>query len=306
MQRRPALSRTGLTLLELLLITAIIGVLVALLLPAIQRVRESASRATCASNLKQIGLALQQFHDIHGFFPNNGGSLGLPGSKPAIASVKAGKPKWWGVGDPRYSPGMQPGSWAYAVLPYLEQQNAFQNRTYNVAVKEYLCPTRGRQNPQTVPEQDPVFPKYTYINDGVADWGKTDYAGNSRIITANIEKAPNTGTVRGIPNVPDGTSNTLLIGEKAMDTRLYNTGGWLWDEPIFAGGGAGGTVRSGNLVVRDAIGVKYDNQWGSAHPAGVQFLWVDGSVRLIAHGTSKMVTTALLTPDGGEVTPDPP
>jgi prepilin-type processing-associated H-X9-DG protein len=80
----------------------------------------------------------------------------------------------------------------------------------------------------------------------------------------------------------------------------YDTGGWLWDEPLFAGGAAGGTVRSGTTVQQDVAGVSFADNWGSAHPAGAQFLFVDGSVRLIRHGVPSSATQALLTPAGGE------
>src|SRR5205823_6292670 len=94
----------------------------------------------------------------------------------------------------------------------------------------------------------------------------------------------------------------ILLGEKAMDPRCYNTGGWLWDDPIFAGG-AGGAVRSGMEVVRDAVGMKFANNWGSAHAGGCQFVMVDGSIRVLPYGTPKSVMEPLFTPAGGEVVP---
>jgi prepilin-type N-terminal cleavage/methylation domain-containing protein len=303
MPRKLPRARRAFTLLELLVVLAIIGVLVALLLPAIQKVRAAAARVQCGNNLKQMGLAAQQFHDVYGFFPSNGGY------RPALESqvigiTKGQKTWWWGLGTPSLPAAQQTGSWAYALLPYVEQQTGYQERTYALSVPIYMCPARGRVNPQTVPPTDPIFPQFTYLNDGINPWGKTDYAGNVKIVAAKIEYSLPAGVLQGIRNVTDGTSNTILLGEKSMDPRTYNTGGWLWDEPIFAGGGAGGTVRSGTTVQRDAVGIKFSNQWGSAHTAGSQFLWVDGSVRLVPYGTPNAVMHALLTPAGGEVVPD--
>lgn len=295
-------KRSGLTLIEILVVIVIIGVLVGLLLPAVQKAREAAARAQCANNLKQCGLALQQFHDVNGFFPSNGGYR--PNlDKQWIAVANRKQTWWWGLGNPSLSARQQTGSWAYAILPYLEQQGAFQNRDYGLALSLYMCPSRGRLNPQAVPPQDPIFPQFTYINGGINPWGKTDYAGNLQIITAKLESGLPAGTPLAIRDTTDGTSNTILLGEKSMDPRTYNTGGWLWDEPIFAGGGAGGTVRSGRKVQRDAIGIKFFNEWGSAHVGGAQFLWEDGSVRMISFGTPKGIMRALLTPAGGEVVP---
>lgn len=303
MQRKPAQSRGAFTLLELLVVIAIIGVLIGLLLPAVQRVREAAARVQCANNLKQIGLAVQQFQEVNGFFPSNGGyrpSL----DKQMIAVANRTRIWWWGVGDPKLPASLQTGSWAYTILPYLEQQAAFQNRDFGLGLSLYMCPSRGRVNPQVVPSQDPIFRQFSYIDGGINPWGKTDYAGNLQIITAKLESGLPTGMLEPIQNVTDGTTNTILLGEKSMDPRAYNTGGWLWDEPILAGGGAGGTVRSGTKVQRDAVRIRFFNEWGSAHIGGTQFLWVDGSVRLVSFGTPQDVMKSLLTPAGGEVVPD--
>jgi prepilin-type processing-associated H-X9-DG protein len=160
------------------------------------------------------------------------------------------------------------------------------------------------------PVQDPVFPEWTYTNGGVNPWGKTDYAGNVNIILGNLArnndpKGPllKSKTER-IADIADGLSNTILVGEKAIDTRAYNTGGWYWDEPIFAGGGAGDTVRGGSLVVQDGSDIDFRNNWGSAHPGGAQFLFGDGSIRQLAYGLDEKVMKALLSPAGGEVVPD--
>src|SRR5262245_46642638 len=95
--------RLGFTLIELLVVVAIIGILIALLLPAVQRVREAASRVSCQNNLKQLGLAIHHHHDLYERFPSGGWG-------------------WYWVGEPsRPSDHTQPGGWAYNLLPFVEQ-----------------------------------------------------------------------------------------------------------------------------------------------------------------------------------------
>ena len=103
-------------------------------------------------------------------------------------------------------------------------------------------------------------------------------------------------------DITDGTSNTILAGEKSMDPRAYNDGGWLWDEP-FATGDNGGNSRNGRSVFRDTPGVPYANNWGSNHTAGVQFLFGDGDVRMIRFGVPSGTMTSFLSPAGGEIPP---
>lgn len=295
--------RRAFTLVELLVVIGIIALLIGLLLPAVQRVRESASRARCFNHLHQIGLGLHLFHDVNGFFPSSGG-VPQGGSTPAIATVEDGVPKWWGVGNPNLSAQLQTGPWAFSILPYVEQQNGYQARTYSLAVPVYMCPSRSRQNPQTVPVQDPLFPGFQYSSGGINPWGKTDYAANIQLVFGSVKNSTLTGIEKRILDVTDGTSNTLLAGEKSLDPRAYNTGSWLWDEPIFAGGGAGGTVRGGTALYLDVPKVNFWNNWGSAHPGGTPFLLTDGSVRSVAYTTPTSIVQALLTPSGGEVVPD--
>jgi prepilin-type processing-associated H-X9-DG protein len=294
-------------LLELLVVIGIMSVLLGLLLAAMQRVREAADRIHCQNNLRETGLGLHAFHAAYGFFPHSGG-LPPGGNKPPTPSI-ATTVKKWGVGDPRYTPRLQPGPWSYSILPFIEQNEAYLKQVYGVAIQIYMCPTRGRQNPQVVPAQDPLFP-WTYDSGGVNPWGKTDYAGNVNVILGNLAlnndlRGPILkGKTERIADITDGLSNTILIGEKAIDTRAYNTGGWFWDEPIFGGGGAGGTVRGSNLVLHDGSGIRFYNTWGSAHPSGAQFLFGDGSVRLIAYDVEEELIKALLSAAGGEVVPD--
>ena len=200
------------TLIELLVVIAIIGVLVGLLLSAVQRVRETANRTSCANNLRQIGLALHQHHDTYRVFPSNGGwdgeqtIIGVNGT-PTYVYVQVASlpfPFYWGVGQPDRMPSDQTGSWAYSILPFIEQQDTYQKSAWTQPVQLYFCPSRR------LPEaHEPVNDEYGEYSGGGWAWSPTDYAGNGYVI-------PNRPQCVGIHQVTDGTSHTILAGEKAM------------------------------------------------------------------------------------------
>jgi prepilin-type N-terminal cleavage/methylation domain-containing protein/prepilin-type processing-associated H-X9-DG protein len=305
MTRRPAQKRSddqrAFTLIELLVVIAVIAILLGLLLAAVQRVREAASRIRCANHLRQIGLALHHHHDTHEVLPSNGGWDGsqryqaVDGSWIVASTYDyaSGLTFYYGVGDPAFSPRRQGGTWAYAILPFVEQEAMYRQRAWTVSVPLYLCPSRRPAEAQLVANDQ--FGRY---NGGGWKWGKTDYAANSLTI-------PNRPNCLNLSFLTDGTSTTVLAGEKAMRPSEYATGTWYWDEPFFVGG-SGGTQRWRFGVHRDAadMGFAFRYNWGSAHPAGAHFLFGDGSVRLLRHGTPPSVISALLTPSGGEVIPD--
>jgi prepilin-type processing-associated H-X9-DG protein len=137
---------------------------------------------------------------------------------------------------------------------------------------------------------------YGEYSGGGWSWGKTDYAGNGMMI-------PNRPVCWPLARITDGTSHTVLVGEKAMDPRNYDSGTWYWDEPFFLGG-SGGTWRQGGRMFRDAVGIAFPGNWGSAHANGAQFLFADGSVRSLAFETARVLLNALMTPNGGEPVPD--
>ena len=141
-KRRKGVSRLGFTLVELLVVIAIIGILVALLLPAIQAAREAARRTQCANNLKQIGIALHNYHDAYRVFPPEK----IMGIRPADGRLRCE--------DPGPTWDAEPGNWEIFLLPYLEQTAAYDqldwSKTYNTAPNTdvfqgdypmYLCPS---------------------------------------------------------------------------------------------------------------------------------------------------------------------
>ena len=303
MHTRQFSARAGFTLIELLVVIAIIGVLVGLLLPAVQKVRETAARTQCKNNLHQIGIALLNHWTVQRYLPTNGGKA----SGQAININTDGPSNTWGLGTPNLSAKDQTGSWAYAILPYMEMGNIYQAPVANgpqggqaAEVKAYMCPSRGRRQVQVAVSPEPVYGK-VLDNQGVNPWSKIDYAAN-RLVIDN----------RGVANMPmrlteigDGASNTVLAGEKVMDPLAYETGGWYYDEPYFAGG-ADGTHREGTGLFQDAVGVQIKaatgsaGNWGSAHPTSAGFLFADGAVRNLPYNIDPTVFKALLTPNGHE------
>ena len=292
-------SGHGFTLVELLVVMGIIGVLIALTLPAVQQARESASRTRCVNHLHQIGIGLLRHHDSFGAFPGNGGwdpSQQIPdvnGNMIYISStddrnVNGPTLYDWGVGQPTGLGPTSPGVGPSSILPQIEQANVFQQRDWKVAVEAYACPSRRAAVPTIVPLMDEYG---SYITGGWP-WGKTDYAANALVV-------PNRPKVVRIADITDGTSNTLLAGEKSLDPKNYLPGTWYFDEPFFSGGSAG-TARSGTKVLHDVPGVNFQTNWGSAHPGVCNFLFSDGHVSGLSFTIDPGVVQALLTPNGGE------
>jgi type II secretory pathway pseudopilin PulG len=293
MVRRPY-PRGALSAIELLVVVGILAILVGILLPAVQYARESANRTQCANNLKQIGLAFLNYHQVNGFLPTNGG-FPPTGQSFNLETIQPGESYDWGFGNPARGGVDQPGSWAYSVLPYVEQETTYQQADYSAPLKVCLCPTRGRQSSQVAPAADPgpVFAGWTYFTAGRNPWAKTDYAVNAAVV-------PSRGKVMTLVRIADGTSKTILAGEKSMDPRAYNTGGWGWDEPVFCGGSSG-TSRSGTKVNRDRPGVDFEYNWGTPHADVCLFLFADGGVRPVTTRIPTSTMHALLTPNGGEI-----
>jgi prepilin-type N-terminal cleavage/methylation domain-containing protein/prepilin-type processing-associated H-X9-DG protein len=270
--------RRGFTLIELLVVIAIIALLILLLLPAVQSVREAASRTQCANNLKQIGLAFHAHYDEYGIFPD-GGEYWDPTTYPLSVTN----------GVPNAAP-KQNWSWAYQILPYVEQRDAWKQTSMSAVratlVPAYFCPTR-RKPMQVFDSRYGQSGMLDYAGNGGIDPFKTDPSsgsyGNGR--DGVVVRRPDGTRNRSDPvtqfKVTDGLSNTLMVAEKRMDTSKLGTSqadddqgfvaGWDWD-----------SIRWGQSApMRDQPGEWTPDRFGSSHPGGMNALFADGSVRRI-------------------------
>jgi prepilin-type N-terminal cleavage/methylation domain-containing protein len=296
--------RRAFSLVEILAVIAIIGILVTLLVPAVQRMRKEADRVTCANNLSQVGLAMQNFLALNKVFPSNGGWDGkqtiqdVNGQQftPETYDYTTNRAYACGVGDPKFGPKAQTGSWAYALLPYIDQDVIYNEREWTVAMPTYICPSRRSSQPTPTVDGDAVG-KY---KGGGWSWARTDYG-------VNLKAFDNRPVCHSDKRFQDGLSNTILVGEKSYD-RSVQEKSWYYDEPYFLGGSKG-TARDAPVMTPDGPSldgtyVNYKDYWGSTHSAGVHFLFGDGTVRLLNFDMDKKTLFALMTPDGKEtVTP---
>ncbi|MGA2619803.1 MAG: DUF1559 domain-containing protein [Thermoguttaceae bacterium] len=315
--------RTAFTLVELLVVIVIIGILVAMMLPAVQATREAARRTQCENNLKQIGLALHGFHESFGSFP-------------------AGYVSTVGAGGPADDKG--PGwGWAAMIFPYIEEQNTYRQihldkditDPANAAVRAtrvsaFLCPSDPGKGTFTVQALNSSSP-LTDASGNPVQVGHSNYVG----VFGNPEITPDPGflstdpardiTHRGmfcrnttvrVQDVTDGTSRTLFVGERSSNLAYATwtgavTGGEVPPDPInpYGYGPEGAPVlvlgHTGDASdvpphTPNSI-VNHVDDYRSMHPLGVNFLFVDGSVRMVNEDIDPSTWWALGTRAGGEM-----
>ena len=281
----------GFTLVELLVVIAIIGILIALLLPAVQAAREAARRAQCSNHLKQLGLALQNYHDTNKIFP-------LPG-----------------MIDNQLS-------WYTLILPFVEQdpiyrQMVWTQGTYNVAgkmghavnrINGFLCPSApGDMELST--ETWSSKPTYTAHYFGILGPNGTNATTNQPYTCKNTTTETFGGEcTQGVlwqyssrmRDITDGTSNTYLLGEISWKAMPYRR---AWIRGKYAD--TRGTLYLFSKNVREPINSGYDDEWnnvafGSEHPGGAHFSMVDGSVRFVPETIDHAIYLATASRDGGE------
>ena len=288
LRRRPG-GRRGITLVEMLVVISIIGVLVAITAPAIQNAREAARSVDCLNRTRQLALAMHQHVGVHRYLPTNGGrdrhgTEPLPrglATTPETVEYATGGIYYWGVGRPGLSVDRQSGSWIYAVMPFFEEQAAYSVIDTAHRPAAVICPSRIERRPSRV--ADDAHGRY---RGGDWVWAKTDRAANAKIIT----KRPNATQLSAIRG---GTSNAILLGEKAFHPLFQPDSSWLYDESFYLGGSRG-TTRAVPELMDDGPDPRFKYAWGSPHGGRSNFAIADGSCRWITHSIDQNVFTGLL------------
>jgi prepilin-type N-terminal cleavage/methylation domain-containing protein len=300
------MRRKGFTLVELLVVIAIIGILIALLLPAVQAAREAARRTQCKNNLKQIALAMQNHHSANRFFPSGGWGY-----------------KWQPHPD-RGTGLSQPGGWIYPLLPYLEDSPLYSmgsgvgknNETSSVLLESnrvraqtpmatWNCPSRRARALFNLEDRD--FYRTPKLCSTMLQAFRPDYAGNGGISRVSFAPGPETlapgdaGThpfpsadsITGIifvhtlyrqRHLTDGTSKTYCVGEKYINPDFYENGASSGDnQNVFAGDDRDVVRYALDLPLQDTPGKEYDAIFGSAHSGVWNMAFCDGSIQSMTY-----------------------
>ncbi|MFL5341027.1 MAG: DUF1559 domain-containing protein [Gemmataceae bacterium] len=295
-------SRNAFTLIELLVVIAIMAVLMGLLLPAVQKVRGAASRTKCTNNLKQIGLALHNLHDTKKALP--------PGYTTNVAADGTETGPGWG--------------WAAQLLPFVEQDNLYRqirfdldildpaNASWRVTVVAiYNCPSESRDGPITVVDAG---------GKPLGQVGPSNYVAMNGVLGVSSDSMDNNGvflrnTRMPFDNITDGLSNTLFVGERASNMSDCTWTGAVTNAVVPAKRYPDPTDQFANAEAAAALVLAHGSRdhlpnnplvfdadaTSSFHPQGVNFLFGDGSVRMIGNTINGLTYEALLTRRGYEV-----
>jgi prepilin-type N-terminal cleavage/methylation domain-containing protein/prepilin-type processing-associated H-X9-DG protein len=270
------MRRAGFTLVELLVVIAIIGVLVALLLPAVQAAREAARRTQCKNNFKQLAIAIHNYHDTHLYLPP-----GYVSSNPGVA----GNSSWCRSG------GVQRAPWTVLILPFSEQANLHSKFDFNIVFQDASNQMAAVNGAVVVPVKMFQCPSDIRLTNnktwnsyfGVQGGGAAPDCGNTGCSAANERAMYVTGMLYGgsklgFKNATDGTANVFLLGESRY-------GGAAWG----ASAKQDSCAYARNLAgAQDAInlhkgqGVHDTRGFSSFHPGGCGFAMLDGSVHFVS------------------------
>lgn len=254
---------SGFTLVEVLVVIAIIGVLLAITLPAVQMARESSRRSSCANNLRQQAIAVRLHEETHKTFPTGGWK------------------DFFGDPDAGYGP-KQPGGWIYNILSYIEEDSLRQlgrglkgqareqalTTLMQSPVEVFYCPSRRLPllYPYTGPELKNAKPP--------KEVAKTDYA-----ISATISYEKSEVIMSDIQLAGKGVSKTVLAGEKSLSSAAYSTGTGAGDTLVAYVGDSDDIRRQLNgPPISDNSG---GTGFGGPHLRGANFAYCDGSVRFV-------------------------
>ena len=297
-----AIRRRGFTLVELLVVIAIIGILVALLLPAIQAARESARRTQCINRHKQVGLALHSYHDAVGLLPVGQAAAGCREGQTQVNEAR------WG--------------WSAQILPYMENSNLhglidldvqphLQVEVIRTFVDEYLCPSdpQGRELvsfTSLIPgPEDAAITNMDAIVDSTNYKCPEGQHFNTQHVKSPLETPAPDGAFAAygaynFKSFTDGLSNTIFIAETTGAGPGTN---WAHNWSILNTNDTAGGINGPNTVPGGDVWLYHDSGPSSFHPGGCHFLYGDGSAHFLSEDIEQGVLGALTTRDRGD-TPD--
>lgn len=262
---------------------------------AVAKARGAAAASKSKNNLRTIYQGANGHVAAYRFLPGNGApppeAVTTPDCRTKYPDSEVFR---WGYGDPKRAGKLQTGSWGYAILPYIGEEEAFRKQDHSRAVPAYYIGTRRPAEPQTTPREMDIYPKYETFDAGIGPTGRTDYAANDQVVRNGINHMKPDA-------IRDGLAETTLMAEKALDTRSVAVGFWYWDQPIILGN-SGGTGRKGNKLMRDSndLASQVNDNWGSPDPDGVWFLFCDGHTRKLPYSTPSKVVAATISPNAGD------